>query len=276
MDAMPENPDPIGTIPMKPMPEATRLPFAPIDAPAQTRPLPLDYRLLLDHSLLLGNLEPGLRQELIELGCLRTWKRGAFLFDEESPIRHFHLLLSGKAREYYCSGTGAEYLRRLARPGCYVGLHSAFCNREHYSHRCQALTAVTAFSWPTGPFDEYLGHHPDIGLAVSAILADYFECSCRRNCLCRKPTARSRVAGYLLSSLCRDCRHRCCRRPDDSAHSHRLDLWPLTHAAEDVNLTREAFSRALISLQKEGILHCDNGKITILELDALKAVSGVE
>ncbi|MGI6656183.1 MAG: Crp/Fnr family transcriptional regulator [Desulfobulbus sp.] len=238
-------------------------------------PLPPASRRLLNQSLLLCTLEPELREELIELGSLQTWKRGTYLFDEDSPIRHFFLLLAGKVREYYCGSSGTEYLRRLARPGAYIGLHSAFSKRDHYSHRCQALTAVTTFTWPTEPFMEYLGRHPDIGLTVSAILADHFEHSCRRNCLCRKPTARGRVAGYLLSRLCRQCRRQwgC---PADTGREHFLDLWPLTHAAEDINLTREAFSRALSSLQKEGILRCDNGKITIFDIEALKAISGAD
>lgn len=261
---------------MMPLSEAAKQPIAPTDAPAKTPSLSVEYRFLLEHSPLLRDLEPRLRDELIKGGCLQTWKRGTFLFDEGCPIHHFYLLLSGKAREYYCGGTGAEYLRRLARPGCYVGLHSVFCNRECYSHRCQALTALITFSWPSAAFVDHLRRHPNIGLAVSVILADYFEHSCRRNCLCRKPTARSRVAGYLLSRLCCECKQQCRRIPVNSAHSHLLDLRPLTHAAEDVNLTREAFSRALISLQKEGILHCDNGRITILQLGSLKAVSGVE
>ena len=235
--------------------------------------VPVHLQALHDSSLL-RNLAPPLREELIGLGCLHTWKRGGYLFEEGSPIHHFYLLLTGKAREYYCGGTGAEYLRRLARPGCYVGLHSAFGNLTHYSHRCQALTPVTAFAWPSAPFVDYLVRHPDIGLAVSAILAEYFEHSCRKSCLCRKPEARCRVAGYLLSRMCSDCGQRCCHR-SPGKHAHHLDLWPLAHAAEDINLSREAFSRALVTLQKEGILHCDNGRITILDLDALKRCSGV-
>lgn len=238
-------------------------------------PVTPEHLNLLQQSPLLRNLPPHLRDDLIGIGSLREWKRGRFLFDEGSPVRHFFFLLDGKAREYYCGGTGTEYLRRLARPGCYVGLHSAFCNREHYSHRCQALTAVTAFSWPTSDFVDHLSRNPDIGLAVSAILADYFEHSCRKNCLCRKPAARCRVAGYLLSRLCTDCHQRCSRN-GTSHHAHQLDLWPLTHAAEDINLTREAFSRALVTLQKEGMVRCDNGRVTILDIEALKRCSGVE
>ncbi len=234
-----------------------------------------ERRQLLYTSPLLRDLEPELREHVIEIGCLQAWKRGDYLFDETSPVRYFFLLLAGTAREFYCSGTGAEYLRLLARPGCYLGLHSAFCNRQRYSHRCQALSAVTVYAWPIGPFIDYLSHHPNIGMAVSAILADSFEHSCRRNCLCRKPAARSRVAGYLLSRLCSECRQRC-NRPDTDRHAHLIDLWPLTHAAEDINLTRESFSRALLSLQKEGAVLCNNGKVTILDLVALKSISGVE
>ena len=240
-----------------------------------TFPLTQAHLQALRDSSLLRNLAPPLREELIGLGCLHTWKRGGYLLEEGSPIRHFSLLLNGKAREYYCDGTGTEYLRRLARPGCYIGLHSALGDQTHYSHRCQAMTGVTAFAWPTSPFVGYLVRHPDIGLAVSAILAEYFEHSCRKNCLCRKPGARCRVAGYLLSRMCSDCGQRCSHH-SPGTHAHHLDLWPLAHAAEDINLSREAFSRALVTLQKEGILLFDNSKVTILDLEALKRWSGVD
>ncbi len=233
----------------------------------------------LHDSPLLCNLAPDLRDELIELGSPRAWKRGSYLFDEGNPIRHFFYFFDGKAREYYCDNAGVEYLRRLAHPGCYIGLHNALGNKKHHSHRCQALTTVAAYAWPVVGFMEYLGRHPAIGLAVSGILAEYFEHSCRKNCLCRKPAARSRVAGYLLSRLfCVDCARKCYRRRHHCKYhdcKHLIDLWPLTQAAEDINLTRESFSRTLLTLQKDGIVDCDHGKIAILDLNALKTISGI-
>lgn len=235
--------------------------------------LSLEYRQALASSPLLRNFEPARRKELLGLGSARGWKRGDYLYRAGDPIDAFFFLLSGTAREFY-SGGGDDYLRRLARPGCYVSLHSVFDRKQRYGHYCQALSAIVAFAWPVSVFAEHLRSHPELGLEMAGVLAEYFEHSCRKNCLCRKPAARSRVAGYLLSRLGGENAQR--RDGFRSDPDQQVDLWPLTQAAEDINLSRESFSRALVALKRDGLVSCAHGKVIIHDLKGLKSVSGVE
>jgi CRP-like cAMP-binding protein len=235
-------------------------------------PLSAEQRECLLASPLLAGLDVVRQEEVIALGCIRKWKRGDFLFMDGAPVNCIYYLLNGKAREYYCNGSGAEFQRCLAHPGSHIGLHNTLNREARHTHTCAALTPIVAFAWQASSFIGYLRRHPEIGLAVATILSRSFESSCRRNCLCQKTGARSRIAGYLLSRLCVQCEQPCgCSR---EAHPLHIDLRPLTHAAEDINLARETFSRTLSVFHDEGILSCSRGMVIIHNVDALKNLSG--
>lgn len=238
------------------------------------RKLAPEHRRAVLSSSLLVNLEPNRQEALLHLGVVRNWKRGEFLFLDGAPVDAIFYLLKGKAREYYCNGTGCEFQRGLLHAGCHVSLHNVFHQKQRHTNTCQALTAVTAFVWPSASFIEYLRRCPELGVQVATILAGSLESSCRRNCLCRKVGARSRIAGYLLSRFCVDCEqsHGC----GGKTPSCPIDLRPLTHAAEDINLARETFSRTLVTLHDQGIISCHRGMVVIHDLEALKNISGVE
>jgi CRP-like cAMP-binding protein len=235
--------------------------------------LPQYRRGLLD-SPLLANLDRAWQEELIGVGSINKWKRGDFLFMDGDPVDAIYYLLVGKVREYYCNSSGDEFLRRLAQPGCYISLHDVLNRKPHHTNTCMALTSITAFSWPATTFMHYLRRHPELGMAVAAMLSHSFELSCRRNCLCQKVGARSRIAGYLLSQFCVDCNQSCVR--SGSKHPRQIDLRPLAHAAADINLARETFSRTLVMLHDEGIISCRRGMVVIHNVDALKNISGIE
>lgn len=235
---------------------------------------PPGHRQALLGSPLLAGLDAAKQEELISLGSIREWKRGDFLFMEGDPVNAIYYLLTGKAREYYCNGSGDEFQRRLAHPGCYISLHNVLNREKRHTNSCMSLTPVCAFSWQASAFVTYLRHHPEIGLAVAITLSKSYESSCRRNCLCQKAGAKNRIAGYLLSKLCLQCDQPCgCSR---EAHAHHIDLRPLNHTAEDINLARETFSRTLVMLHDEGIISCRRGMVVIHDVEALKNISGVE
>lgn len=242
--------------------------------PEKAHAFPSGHRQALLGSPLLANLDAARQEELITLGSIREWKRGDFLFMAGDPVNAIYYLLTGKAREYYCNGSGDEFQRCLAHPGCYLSLHNVLNREDRHTNSCMALTPVAAFAWPSSVFAAYLQRHPEIGLEVAITLSRSFESSCRRNCLCQKVGAKSRIAGYLLSKLCLQCEQPCgCSR---EPHAHHIDLRPLTHAAEDINLARETFSRTLVSFQDEGIISCRRGMVVIHDVDALKNLSGIE
>ncbi|MBM9538712.1 Crp/Fnr family transcriptional regulator [Desulfobulbus alkaliphilus] len=244
------------------------------DLQRQTAAANPEERQALEASPLLHPLSRQQRGELITLGSRRVWSRGQTLYKDGDPVEGFYFLCSGKVREFYSDGSGIEFLRRLVLPGHFIALHNMFNRDRRHTNNCKTLTAATAWTWPISPFIEFLHHHPSLGMAVAAALSQSYEQICRRHCLCRKPVARCRVAGYLLSQICLDCAHPCA--DTEANHEHCLDLSPLGHAAEEIHLARETFTRALMSLQEQGILTCNRGKITIHNVMALKNICAID
>lgn len=257
------------------------------DDPAQSWPqesgswprpitLPPEERRNLEASPLLHPLAPERREELIALGALRTWSRGKTLYKDGDQVERFYFLITGKVREFYSDGSGIEFLRRLVLPGHFIALHNVFNRDARHTNSSITLTSATAWAWPVTSFLDYLHHHPSLGLAVAAALSQSYEQICRHHCLCRKPVARCRVAGYLLSRICLDCAQSCADTTTAPNHDHCLDLSPLSQAAEEIHLARETFTRALFSLQEEGILTCNRGTITIHNVMALKNICAID
>jgi CRP-like cAMP-binding protein len=241
--------------------------------PQTAAPNPVE-RQALEASLLLRPLAPQQCSELIALGTRRAWSRDTRLYEDGDLVEGFYFLFSGKVREFYSDGSGIEYLRRLVLPGHFIALHNVFNRDARHTNNCKTLTAATSWAWPINPFLDFLHRHPSLGMAVAAALSQSYEQICRRHCLCRKPVARCRVAGYLLSRIRLDRAHPCADTA--SQHEHCLDLSPLSHAAEEIHLARETFTRALISLQEDGILTRNRGKITIHNVMALKNICAID
>ena len=228
---------------------------------------------LLNSSLVRG-LSISLQNKLLSIGSSGIWKKGDHLFMEGSRVERFYYLFSGKVREYYFNSSGEEFLRRVVYPDHYISLHNIFNTNRTYTYYSEVLTTINAFSWPVDAFLDILCSNPELGLHVATVLSMTIERSCRQNCLCRKARGTQKVAGYLLSkqkscystsSYCPEAE--CCRK---------IDLRPVSLAAQEVCMARETFSRILISFQKKKIISTNRGMITILDSDTLKAICGIE
>lgn len=239
-------------------------------SPAKSRGLSGKEKNLLADSPLLQGLSPELQEELVRAGTVRTLRRGEFLFMDGDPVQSVYYLLFGKLQEYYCGEAGEMCLRRILQPGSYISLHLFFTEQQTYTYTCEAVTGARYFFWTSRDLQEILMREPCLGVKAAGILSGYVEKICRLNCLCRKPQAVSRVAGFLL---------RVSRRtPESSAESAPplpVDLRPLGLTASTICLARETLSRALSSLQEKEVIRIKNSTVDILDLDALKRISGI-
>lgn len=218
-------------------------------------------------SPLFAGLADTLQSELLLEAECQTHRRGDYLYRAKEKVNLFYLLLEGSAREVYLCDTGREYLRHLATPGHFLGLHKVFSEDQSHTHHCQAVTRIKTICWQKNTVLSRCQTEPQISIRIAALLSSYYEVSCRRKCLCQRPRSKNRVARYLLSKLCNGC-----ARPWSSDNRHWVDLRPLTYAAEEVNLSRETFSRTLKTLQEEGVIRFDSGRIIIDDIDALKNI----
>ena len=231
------------------------------------------YRNILMQSMLMTELPAELQEKLLSAGRICLWARGEQLFMDGFAIDHFYYIISGKVKEFYYNGGGDEYLRRLIYPGCYISLHSLFNEETVHSYSCESLVETEGIAWPADFFMDLLDASPQLGMRVARILSSNYERTCRNICLCKKKSARARVAGYLLSKLNPDCDYHKC----NLLHGcKQVDLRPISIAAEDICLARETLTRNLAVLHKEGMIKQNRGLVTIVDKEALKAASGIE
>ena len=233
-------------------------------------------------SPLFSDLSHDLQNDLLAMGTICRWKRNEYLFMDGDTVESVYYLVSGKIKEYYCNGSGDEYLRRIFGPGCYISLHSVINKEQYHTYSCVAVQASDCLVLPGKPFFELLKREAKLSLKVAVLLSRDYENSCRKNCLCKKSQAIARVAGYLLSKqepACTypppgvvpprcHCNIKCCQ--------NQVDLRPLELAASDICLARETFSRALLILQERNIVRNRRGVVDILEKDTLKVMCGIE
>lgn len=231
------------------------------------------YRRILLQSSMLNGLPAEIKEKVLSSGQARTWSRGKMIFMDGSPIEHFYYVISGKVKEFYYNGSGEEYLRRVIYPGCYISLYSLFKEETVHTYSCATLAETEVIAWSTDNFLELLKQCPKLGMQVALVLSNIYERTCRLNCICKKKSARAKVAGYLLSKLNPTCGHYSCSIIGDCRW---IDLRPISLAAEEVGLARETFSRNLTRLEKEGFIAQERGIVSIANMDGLKLVSGVE
>lgn len=218
-----------------------------------------DCRILADSALIKG-LEFSEVEMILSRASYQVLQRGDFLYQVSDRTDTFYFLLDGIMREAYNCHAGNDYLRHLVIPGHYFGLHKIFSQDMQHTHHCQAVAKSRILSWEKEPFLEYCRLNPETSLKVATLLSSAYDFSCRRKCLCQRHRAQSRVAGYLLS--------RCFT--SHGTHDQWVDLRPLTHVAEEVNLTREAFSRTLKTMRELGLISFHKGKVLLLDVDELK------
>ena len=234
--------------------------------------LSVTERDMLLNSPLVSGLSAQLQCELIERGCYTSHKRGEFLFMDNDTIDHVYYLLSGKAREYYCTGDGSDCLRCLHSPGSYISLHMAMSQEQIYPYSCEILRSASFYTWKVSDLKQIVSEESELSHKMLLLLSSYVEASCRKICLCRKSQAVSRVAAYLLS-LDKGNQVGCPCYASLTANKTSANIRPVNFSANDVCLARETFSRALTLLKDKNLVNIDQGYVNILDVEGLKRVS---
>ncbi len=221
---------------------------------------------------LFRDLDEELQQQLLDIGKRHDFARREMLFMDGFPVDKIFCVLGGKVRQYYCTGSGDECLRGISGFGELVSLHKIFDGSTSWSYCCEAITAVEVVAWKADEFRRLTMENAELNGRIIAMLSATLESVCRHHCLCRKPLAMSRIAGYLLKMG----REAMDEENADSLRPQRIpSLKPYSFAASELCLTRETFSRALSNLEKSEVIRVEKGFVEILDESALKELSGI-
>jgi len=231
----------------------------------------------LRQSPLFKDLPPDVQKALLQ-GKTKSLKKAQLLFMAGDPVDEVFFIFSGKLKEYFSTETGDICLRRVIYPGDFISLHSLFLKQDIYPYTCEVIQSADYFVWKSSYFLEILHQEPTLGIRVATVLSEVIEDSCRLHCLCRKPHALPRVAGFLLRQTAfPSCNTHLGCSDDHAPEMHSVlsaNIRPLDLTASNICMARETFSRALSVLQDFEYIDNRGGVVGVLNVKGLKQICG--
>lgn len=195
--------------------------------------------------------------ELREAGTMRRHPRGTALFHEGDDAGAVLVILSGRVKATRASADGKEILLAISGPGELVGELSAIDGAPRAAS-VSVLDDIEALVVPGSAFRAWMGRHPRMATVMWRIAA-----------------ARLRSAdGDRLDFAAHDVTGRVARRIVELAKG-RDASGELTVEMTQEELaswaaaSREAVSRALLTLRELGWVHTRRGQIVVDDLEAL-------
>lgn len=208
----------------------------------------------------LGHLDEAMKTRLRESAVPLHLKRGQVAFDEGSPCSAFTLITEGCVNVVKAASTGREILLYRVEPGqtCVLTLNCLLENLS-YPARGIAVTECHGAALPRAVFLEMMNQDPGIRnmifKSLSARIVELMglveEVAFNR--------LDERIARLLLS--------RSASAEDGSVQVTHQEL------ADELGSVREIVSRILGSFADREIVRLDRGRIQIVDIEALKAIS---
>lgn len=199
-------------------------------------------------------------ESLESLSCVPA---GTVLFVEEQTPSEIFILFRGQVKLTINSHDGKRFILRIANPGDFLGLTSAFTGESH-TRRAETLYPCTIASIRRSDFLEFLRRHPAAYPSVGRALSLDSKMAC----------ARLRTIGLASSSRAKFARlllEWCAEGRQTEEGSIRLHL-SLSHGeiAEFIGVTRETVSRNMNKFRHRQLLDLRGSTLTISSRAALE------
>lgn len=201
-------------------------------------------------------------QDFESLGSVAFISAGTGLFIEEEAPSDIFVLLRGQVKLTINSGDGRRFILRIAHPGDFLGLTSAFAGNPHAT-TAEALYPCVIVSVRRSDFLEFLRRHP---VAYPSLLrALSLECNqarARLRTIGLASSARAKFARLLLE-WCADGRQ--------TERGTRIRL-SLSHReiAEFIGIARETVTRTLNEFKRRHMVDQCGSILMIPNLPALE------
>ncbi len=213
----------------------------------------------------LSVLRPPEVADFLDLATSREFAADDVLVRQGEGADHLLVLLRGRARVVVATGSGREVLVAVRGPGDVVG-ELAVLDPAARSATVSALEDLTALVVPSDAFLGFLHDRPHVMLALLRALVRRLRESDRHLVEGRTEDVRTRLARQLLQLGA--------RYGAPSEEGIDLDV-PLTQEqlASWIGTSREAVAMALRDLREEGAVATSRMRITLVDVDALRAVA---
>jgi CRP-like cAMP-binding protein len=118
-----------------------------------------------------GKLSPDLVQALHPIKSVRSFPKGATLFQQGSVVTGIYLVESGEVRVLLPTGHSAKQLLEVVGPGTVLGLSESMTG-EKYRVTAEAGDPTTVAFIPRQQFLEFLREHGDFCMQVVRLLSE--------------------------------------------------------------------------------------------------------
>ena len=200
---------------------------------------------------LFARLPDEVRTEVAARMVPRQYRRGAIIFTEGDPATALHLVGSGTVRIIKRSPSGREQTLLFADAGDSFAEVPVF-DHGPYPASAEAFTDVLVYALPAADITRLVRTAPVFAENAVAIFA-----------------ARNRRLTEIVENLAfRPVIGRVARTLLDDPHEQTQ-----TEMAAMVGAAREMVNRSLHTLERDGIIRLDSGRITILDRDRLAEIA---
>ncbi len=198
-------------------------------------------------------------RNLAAVGSMRQYAKGERLFHEGDLAEGFFVVASGRVRVFKMAWDGREQTLHILGPGEPVGEVPVFAGTQ-FPASAEALDSVTACFFPREALLAAYTHHPDLALAMLAVLARRLREFTRLIENLSLKEMPQRLAAYLV------------HRVEGQGGVVRLDISKGT-LATILGASQETLSRSLSRLAEAGLIRVEGRTIVLLERARLEALA---
>ena len=220
---------------------------------------------LLAQVPLFSGLEPAALERLADMAVPRSYLRGELIVREGDAGDTCYVIRSGAVRVIRARGfdTHSITLAEL-RFGDPFGELAMF-GTETRSATVEALEDTTAVAILAADMRRLLAEHPEVSLSMLSVLAARVRAANEMVSRQRFQTVAGRVASALLAQL--EARG---YGPDGDATPDPVIAATQSDIAQLAGSSRESASRFLATLERDGLVTCGRGKVTVHDAAGLR------
>jgi CRP/FNR family transcriptional regulator len=216
----------------------------------------------LSVSRLFSSLPAGDIERLAQIASGRNIEKDELIFSEGEEAGGFYLLEEGKVKIHKLSPSGKEQILRIVNPGGIFGEAPVFSGGS-YPAFARGLAQSRIIFFPADRFRAEIRANPELALHMLGAISQQLRRFASLVEQLTLRTVKARLAEYLLGA------------PADSGGGIWLDITK-RELSLHLGTQPETLSRALSTLQSEGLLEIEGPNIRILDADQLERIAGGE
>jgi CRP-like cAMP-binding protein len=204
------------------------------------------------------------RKKILAFSRAQRLDTGQVLFEAGQPCKALHLLLDGEVKMNKVSAEGKEQVIRHLRPGQIFGAAPLFTPQGVFPATAVALQPSLILSVPKGELIRFLKAEPDLFLKVLAFVSSHLQEMMKLAERVSLDSVPKRVADHLLKLA----------REQGGPRSGQVVDLRMTQAelAAELGSVREVVGRVLHSLQQQGHIELQRGKVVLIKPESLSSL----